>query len=457
MSYYPLISIMPKAQPLLLDLYPSAAAAYSLRKIRNGYTGSAIQVRRESDDATQNIAFDLLGELDTSTLLNFVGWNLFAWSEQLQQFFWGKSNLTVTTDILVAPDGNTTGDVLFETVTNAAHTFQRNQALVSGKTYTVSFWIKAQGRNNVRLVTSFEFSQSASNAIAWLDLSLGTIVSQNSGFTGSNLTITADGSWYKVSYTMPATNTGNVLVLALNPSPNGTTTSYIGNPLLGIAVWGLQFTESSTIKPYRQTLAIAEGNGFVTTWYDQSTNGVNATQPTALYQPRIVNLGVLDVVNGKPAVLADGVDDNLTNTTLSLTNPTSIFTVVDKVGNSGNFGLFDSGFGLSGAFLLSGTGIYFYQNGPSFSPQYTNNNQSLLVAKTATTGTNWELYGNNTNVTNGGQNIGTQIGTVINLFTRSAGNLQANMYMQEFIVWGNNQMTNRINIQNNMNSFYTIY
>ena len=45
---------MPKALPLLLDLYPSAAAAYSLRKLRNGYTGSAIQVRRESDDATQN-------------------------------------------------------------------------------------------------------------------------------------------------------------------------------------------------------------------------------------------------------------------------------------------------------------------------------------------------------------------------------------------------------------------
>ena len=86
---------------LLLDLYPNAAAAYSLRKLRNGYTGSAIQVRRESDDATQNIAFDLLGELDTSTLLNFVGWNLFAWSEQLQQTFWGKTNLTVTTDTSV--------------------------------------------------------------------------------------------------------------------------------------------------------------------------------------------------------------------------------------------------------------------------------------------------------------------------------------------------------------------
>lgn len=202
---------------------------------------------------------------------------------------------------------------------------------------------------------------------------------------------------------------------------------------------------------------VGAGNGFVTTWYDQSGNAKNTTQTTAINQPRIVNAGSIDLVNSKPAILADGINDNLTNTTLSLTNPTSIFTVVDKVGSGGNFGLFDVAFGLSGAFLLSGTGIYFYQNGPSFSPQYTNNNQSLLVAKTATTGTNWELYGNNTTVTNGGQNIGSQIGTVINLFTRSPGNIQANMYMQEFIVWGSDQMTNRAAIQTNINSFYTIY
>jgi len=32
---------------LLLDDYPSAAAAYSLRKLRTAYSGSAIRVRRK--------------------------------------------------------------------------------------------------------------------------------------------------------------------------------------------------------------------------------------------------------------------------------------------------------------------------------------------------------------------------------------------------------------------------
>jgi len=60
--------------PLLLDLYPSAAAAYSVRKLRNAYTGSAIRVRRSSDNAEQDIGFSG-GNLDTSALTTFVGAN----------------------------------------------------------------------------------------------------------------------------------------------------------------------------------------------------------------------------------------------------------------------------------------------------------------------------------------------------------------------------------------------
>ena len=43
------------------------------------------------------------------------------------------------------------------------------------------------------------------------------------------------------------------------------------------------------------------GNGFVTTWYDQSGNGYNATQTTQANQPLIVNSGVLNTKGGKAA------------------------------------------------------------------------------------------------------------------------------------------------------------
>ena len=57
---------------LLLDANPGASVAYSLRKLSSAYAGSAIRVRRSSDNAEQDINFTG-GVLDTSTLLTFCG------------------------------------------------------------------------------------------------------------------------------------------------------------------------------------------------------------------------------------------------------------------------------------------------------------------------------------------------------------------------------------------------
>jgi hypothetical protein len=54
----------------LLDDYPNAAAAYSLRKLRIAYSGSAIKVRRASDNALQDIGF-INNELDVASLESF--------------------------------------------------------------------------------------------------------------------------------------------------------------------------------------------------------------------------------------------------------------------------------------------------------------------------------------------------------------------------------------------------
>jgi hypothetical protein len=62
-----------QSAPLLLDTYPNAAAAYSLRKLRSSYSGFCIQVRRSSDNTTQNIGFNIVNKLDTTALLSFVG------------------------------------------------------------------------------------------------------------------------------------------------------------------------------------------------------------------------------------------------------------------------------------------------------------------------------------------------------------------------------------------------
>jgi len=56
----------------LLDAYPNSSVAFSVRKLSSTYIGSAIRVRRSSDNAEQNISFSG-ADLDTTSLLSFVG------------------------------------------------------------------------------------------------------------------------------------------------------------------------------------------------------------------------------------------------------------------------------------------------------------------------------------------------------------------------------------------------
>ena len=57
----------------LLDSSPGAAAAYSLRKLRENYTGKAINIRRDSDQNHLDIGFTSSGELDVDAIINFCG------------------------------------------------------------------------------------------------------------------------------------------------------------------------------------------------------------------------------------------------------------------------------------------------------------------------------------------------------------------------------------------------
>lgn len=60
---------------ILDQISSTAIAAYGLRKLRNAYGGSAINVRRSSDNTVLDIGFDASGNLNTSALTAFVGSN----------------------------------------------------------------------------------------------------------------------------------------------------------------------------------------------------------------------------------------------------------------------------------------------------------------------------------------------------------------------------------------------
>ncbi len=73
---------------------------------------------------------------------------------------------------------------------------------------------------------------------------------------------------------------------------------------------------------------VGANDGFVTTWYDQSGNSRDAINFTATTQPRIVNSGVLETKNTKPAIYFNNDWLKHFGQVIPLaTNPFSYFTV----------------------------------------------------------------------------------------------------------------------------------
>lgn len=68
-------SVMKTPTALPLDLVSGCVAAYSTRKVRAAFAGSAIRIRRSSDNTEQDIGFDASGNLDTAAITTFVGSN----------------------------------------------------------------------------------------------------------------------------------------------------------------------------------------------------------------------------------------------------------------------------------------------------------------------------------------------------------------------------------------------
>ena len=121
----------------LLDFHPDAAAAYSLRKLMGQYSGSAIEVRRDGDNTTQDIGFDANGDLDTAALAAFCGSdNGFVETWYDQSLNGNDANQSTLANQPKIYDG-TTG-VVTENGKPAVKFDGTNTILVSASTYTPS-------------------------------------------------------------------------------------------------------------------------------------------------------------------------------------------------------------------------------------------------------------------------------------------------------------------------------
>lgn len=205
------------------------------------------------------------------------------------------------------------------------------------------------------------------------------------------------------------------------------------------------------------TTFVGANNGFVTTWYDQSGNGHNLAQSTALNQPQIVGSGTVLKRNSKPILQTDG-NSFLTNSTIpSWGSVNSIFFNLYLTSTRDNIAMSSSNTDTNQHFpsrQANGTNRYYDSlSNITASALPTALNLISIFENTGVLNV-WE--NNSQLVNNGTANTGTATG--LYLFRRSSGNGLLNGYgIPEVIIYSSNQLSNRAGINTNINTYFSIY
>jgi hypothetical protein len=196
----------------------------------------------------------------------------------------------------------------------------------------------------------------------------------------------------------------------------------------------------------------ASTDGFVTTWYDQSGNGYDATQTTLNYQPQIVSSGSTILDNAKPSISFDGVNNNLL---CNLYGQSRLDKFIVQNITDALFVTFNNGFSGGGTYGYIGvqnqtsTAIYSNYGTPTL---YINNSQQNPSTRddvyTLLNGYSLQSIINSSTSTWTGFSInGYSLGNGLNTQTK----------MQELVTYSSDQSTNRTGIETNINNHYNIY
>jgi hypothetical protein len=253
------------------DAFGGVTAYYSLRQFTEAETLNAIRVRRSSDDTEQDIGFDANGDLDSTALLAFV-------NEDVNQYtsdFSSTDDLAETNGTGAAAQsiGGVDDAYKFTTITGTGQMFVSNNPF-SGKGGGNSFRIQA----DVYLPST---NAEIDKVRMWTGY--GT-----EGFAE----VTATDTWTSIDETLEVVLGGQLRFQA-----------YDGNDLTPTT------TEANVFYIKNIVVTQTTADGAVTTFYDQTGNGNDATNSTESEQPLVVDGGTLVEENSKAAIDFDGVND----------------------------------------------------------------------------------------------------------------------------------------------------
>lgn len=175
--------------------------------------------------------------------------NLLTYSEDIDNAAWTKTNLSVTADNIIAPDGLVTMDKLLESSATAEHSITQ-AATVTAAAHELCVFVKGGlTRTWIRLA----FTDSAAVVrYAFFNFTAGYAISPSSGTTAKILNL-GNSDYYCILRFTPAAGAGTVKI---NLSTDGSTISYAGSTSAGLYLWGVQIALGSAV-PYISTTSAA--------------------------------------------------------------------------------------------------------------------------------------------------------------------------------------------------------
>jgi hypothetical protein len=204
-------------------------------------------------------------------------------------------------------------------------------------------------------------------------------------------------------------------------------------------------------------------NGFVTTWYDQSGNGNDATNSTESEQPLIVDGGSVAQFDGINAIKTNGTSHELA---ASLSLSTTAFSSFSVAGTDGAAGTNAQAiFGSNGSAFYSQIRSYDLETRISSSPILT------LDDDIGDNPNQMQLFASINGTSAGNQYIDGTIGNRSPLDTSSSGGIsETSVYIgsangqrylgggiSEIILFNSDQSANRTGMETNINDHFDIY
>jgi len=244
------------------------------------------------------------GRIEANGLLvEDTGTNLCLQSEDFSTT-WTTSRVTISTDSVSGPDGNSTADtIVASTNDNAGHFSQQAITFAATTQYTVSVYVKRSTTDWVAIRTNL----SDSYVGAWFDLSDGTKGTVDAGIDDTTIeAVPGATGWYRISLTDTSV-TGGSLNIRLHVCDADNSTDYVQTGE-EVYAWGGDVKVGGTLTSYVPTTTGTVERYFDNIEYDNRNEEIVAGIEGAILVEYVPLYDIALENNSTHYVIAAGVD-----------------------------------------------------------------------------------------------------------------------------------------------------